>query len=275
MIKRILVGLAGTNYTEQAVRRAVELTKIHSAEITGVTVMDPRNLRVGSIPAGAGSVAVELREHRKKITIERIEEAISGFESICEQEGIAYRVAREEGNAFRLMQNLARFHDLTVFGLRSIFEYYFDDADSSTILSRLLAEGVRPILAVASVYRPIKRVLLGYSGSMESAKTIRRFVQEQHWPDATLKIVNFSPKADKSAPLLDEAVDYCRTHGFQPESEYLRGSPAHGFLKHADDWNADLLVLGNSARSFLIRQIFGDTALYTIKNADRPLFLSN
>ena len=35
MIKRILVGLAGTPYTDTAIRRAVELAKVHEAELTG------------------------------------------------------------------------------------------------------------------------------------------------------------------------------------------------------------------------------------------------
>jgi hypothetical protein len=46
MIKRILVGLAGTIYTPVAIERAVTLAKEHDAEVTGVTVLDPRRLRL-------------------------------------------------------------------------------------------------------------------------------------------------------------------------------------------------------------------------------------
>ena len=45
MIKRILVGLAGTNYTPTAIQRAVTLAREHSADVTGVTVVDRRRLR--------------------------------------------------------------------------------------------------------------------------------------------------------------------------------------------------------------------------------------
>ena len=40
MIKRILVGLAGTTYTPVAIRRAVNLAQTNGAEVTGVTVLD-------------------------------------------------------------------------------------------------------------------------------------------------------------------------------------------------------------------------------------------
>ena len=42
MIKRVLVGLAGTTYTPVAIERAVTLAKTHDAEVTGVTVLDAR-----------------------------------------------------------------------------------------------------------------------------------------------------------------------------------------------------------------------------------------
>ena len=275
MIKRILVGLAGTEYTKVAVRRAVELAHLHEAEITGVTVMDPRHLRVGAIPAGAGASAKELRTYRAELTQERIDAAIADLESICAADKIPFRARRETGDAFQLMRRLARFHDLTVFGLRSVFEYFFEDADSSALLARLLGEGVRPILAVSKEYRPIHRVLFAYSGSMESARTIRWFVQQRPWPDVTMKVVTFGANAEDARERLEEAVAYCGVHGLTAQSEHAAGSPTRGVLEHATAWNADLVVLGNSMRSLLRRRIFGDTALHTIQNADRPLFLSH
>ena len=53
MIKRILVGLGGTEFTTVAIRRAVELAQIHQAQLTGVTVIDVERLkRVGPVPLG-------------------------------------------------------------------------------------------------------------------------------------------------------------------------------------------------------------------------------
>jgi len=35
-----------------------------------------------------------------------------------------------------------------------------------------------------------------------------------------------------------------------------------------------LIVMGNSRRSFILRQLFGETLLHVMQNADLPLFLS-
>ena len=45
MIKRILLGIGGTPFTKVAIRRAVELGRLHDATITAVTVVDHKRLR--------------------------------------------------------------------------------------------------------------------------------------------------------------------------------------------------------------------------------------
>lgn len=275
MMKRILVGLAGTPYTEVAVRRAVEVAQRHGAEVTGVTVVDVRRLsNVGSVPIGAEESAIELREHCLRITSEHVAAAIAGFKAACDAGQVPCRVVCEEGNAFKLMLGHARYHDLTIFGLRSIFEYYFEDVDSSKLLARLIGGGVRPIVAVSTVFRPIRRALVAYNGSMSSAKTLRRFIQMRLWPDAAVRIVTFGKKGDTGDKLLSDAADYCRAHGVDAEVENVGGSSKHGILEYAAKWEADLICMGNSGGSFLMRQLLGETALHVMQHADRELFLS-
>ena len=40
MLKRILVGLGGTDYTVAAINQAVALAMANDAEVTGVTIID-------------------------------------------------------------------------------------------------------------------------------------------------------------------------------------------------------------------------------------------
>ena len=217
--------------------------------------------------------------HRGILTRERIEESISAFESACAAEGIRYHIKQEEKeSSFDLMISVARYHDLMIFGLRSIFEYNVSVVDLSIeepkdTLARLISAGVRPIIAVSDTFRPIQKVLIAYSGSMESAKTMKRFVQLRLWPDVKLKIVTFQRSEDKAHQLLHDASEYCRAHGFHVESESNPGSPKDFLLPMATLWQADMILLGNSARNLLVKRVLGETALHIIRNADRPLFL--
>lgn len=275
MIKRILVGLAGTPYTQVAVRHAVELAGRHGAEVTGATVVDVGRLsNMGAVPIGAEGAVEELREWRFQITSEHVAEAVAGFEAACREGNVPCRVVSEEGNAFKLMQAHARYHDLIIFGLRSIFEYYFEDVDSSKLLARLVGGGVRPIVAVSREFRPIRRVLAAYSGSIGSARTLRNLLHMKPWPEAAVRIVHFGREPDEGEKLLADAADYCRAHGVEAEIAQVVGSASDDLLRYAAEWDADLVALGNSGRSFLVRQLFGETALHVMRNADRPLFLS-
>ena len=275
MIKKILLGLGGTPYTRVAIQRAVDVAKRFEAEITGVIVVDVKGLsKVGLVPAGALHAAREMAAQRVRVTKEKIAEAISEFESACAAEGIKYHLKQEEREGpFDLMISLARYHDLMIFGLRSIFEYDISFEEPKDTLARLISAGVRPIVAVSDKFRPIQKVLIAYSGSMESAKTMKRFVQLRLWPDAKLKIVTFQGSEDKAHKLLYDASEYCRAHGFHVESESNPGSPKEFLLPMATLWQADMIVLGNSARSLLLKRVLGETALHIIRNAERPLFL--
>ena len=274
MIKRILVGLGGTPFTEVAVKRAVELARAHDSHLTGVTVADLDRLqKVGPVPLGAGAYAQRMAQRRIAVTRECVEDTVAAFEKACSEAGVAHCVERETGDPFDLMISHARYHDLTIFGLKSLFDCGIT-AEPKDALVRLVSQGVRPILAVSPQFRAVRKALVAYSGSMESAKAMRRFVQMRLWPDLRIEIVHFSTDASKGEDLLQAAAEYCRAHGFATETVLVEEGADNGILAQAQRSDADIIVMGNSIRSLMYRQILGSTLLSTIQNADRPLFLS-
>ena len=275
MIKRILVGLGGTPFTTTATRWATELGDLHQAQLTGVTVVDSKHLgKIGPVPAGGEAYAQRMREKKQQITQEGIDQAIAAFKQHCsEQQVVCRRIEYEKADPFAAMISEARYNDLTIFGLRSIFDYGFtSDADKAII--KLVTQGVRPILAVAEAYRPIKKALIAYSGSMESAKAIRHYLHLNPWPGIKLHIVHFNHGPEKEPFLLKDAADFCEAHGFEVQTEMVDGHARMDLLPYAHDNKADLIVMGNSVHKTLIRSLLGDTVLETIKSADVPLFLS-
>jgi len=274
MLKRILLGLGGTEYTVSAINQAVALAMAHDAEVTGVSIIDEGRLTYsGPLPIGGGHYAHELASDRMEKAKELSDRAAQEFTEACLAAGVRYQVLREVGEPFTLMIDQARYHDLMIFGLRSLFEYDLLP-DPHNALVRLVQAGVRPLIAVSKGFYPVKKVLIAYSGSMESAKAMKRFVQMRLWPEAILRIVSFGHQTDKAKQLVGDAADYCRAHGFEVEEAVVPDSPQDHLLPYAEEWGADLTVVGNSAKNLMLRRIFGETALHAIHNANRPLFLA-
>lgn len=278
MIKRVLLGIGGTPFTSVAIQRAVELCRLHEAQLTAVTVVDEQRLGscVGFAPASAGAAAVELHEHRLAVTRERIEEAVESLKVACEESKVQVAIYREQGSPFELMVDYARYHDLSVFGLRSMFEHELlgsSDVKPADILNRMVIGGVRPIVAVSERFRSIRRVLIAYSGSVRAAEAMKQYVRLRPWPDVTLRILACGNGETDAERCLNDALIYCRQHGHKPDLNARPGSPSTEILAEAAAWDADLIVLGGSRRGPFSRAMFGTTALHVIRNADRPLFL--
>jgi nucleotide-binding universal stress UspA family protein len=275
MIKRILVGLGGTPFTTVATKIATELGHLHQAQLTGVTVVDTGKLnKVGPVPAGGEAYAQRMRERKARVTKEGTEQAIAAFKAHCsKQQVVCRRIEYEQKDPFAAMISEARYNDLTIFGLRSIFDYGFT-TDPDKAIIKLMTQGVRPILAVAETYRPIKKALIAYSGSMESAKAIRHFLHLNPWPGITLHIVHFKEGPEREPLLLKDAAEFCEAHGFEVKTDAVEGQARSDLLPFAQENDADLIVMGNSVNKALLRRLLGDTVLETIKSADRALFLS-
>jgi nucleotide-binding universal stress UspA family protein len=274
MIKKILLGLGGTPYTDVAIERAIELAHHHHAVITGVTVVDKKQLeKIGPVPPGGILYAAKLREKRFTVTEERIENAIEKFTRKCKQSGIPKKIRRETGDPFETMIAHARYNDITIFGLKSLFDYGFI-LEPRDALIRLVSQGVRPIIAVSPQYRPIRSVLIAYSGSMGSAKAMRRYIQLKPWQNVSLRIVYFGKSDKNSVQLLEDASEYCRAHGFTAETEVVDKSASDHLIEYARKNDMDLIVMGNSLRNLFYRHLLGDTVLNAIQQSDRPLFLA-
>ncbi len=275
MIRRILVGLTGTPYTPVAIQRARELAKRHDALVTGIAVSN-RIAAANVAPLSMVSLvdAERLRAERITTIEQRIDKAVADFEQAFEGSGLRTDVVRTQSNPVEALCRHWRYHDALVLGLRGLFEYGVLDEPRDALM-KLIGAGVRPIIAVSSRYREINRVLIAYSGSMESAKTMKRFVQLRLWPDAAVRIVHFSENTERAAKLLSNAHDYCRDWGMETETDAPPGTADKRLLPYAEDWSADMIVLGDSACSVLERRLFGCTVEHVIRNAPIPLFLAH
>ena len=273
-VKRILVGLGLEACSETATSYAVDIAQRFRAELTGITLIDKPGLtHTGPTPIGAGAYAQQLSSERTATAYRLASRLAKQFHDACTTAGVPFEIRCEEGDPLDSMISVARYNDLAIVGRDGLCEHGLMDEPHDGLV-RLVGAGVRPMVVAPPVHRSIKRVLVAYSGSMESAKTLRRFVQLSLWPIAQVRILHFSGNRHlEGSDLVDDAARYCATHGLEVDTEVRTGAANHQLLQAADDWHADMIVMGNSGRRLLVRRLFGETMLQTVREAELPLFL--
>ena len=273
MIKRILVALSGTPCTASAIRHGVALAQKHQAELTGVTIIDPNRLQdVGPIPIGGAAAAQELAEHRMQLAAEHIDEATDLFETTCTEFEIPHRVLRETGDSAALLLDDWRYHDLTVIGLRGLFEYGVLHDHGHLVLD-VVGAGLRPLLAVSEEYREIKSAMIAYDGSPLAARAMKAYCMLDIWKPMPTTISCFSGETGDADTLLADATSYLQSHSFPSTALRVEDKPSKALLETMESCKADLLVMGAAKRSRIGRKLLGDTARFALENSSHPIFL--
>lgn len=277
MIKRLLVGVAGTPALESKIAAGIGLARTHGAEISALSVVDVDRLSaLGPVPLGAAKYAQDLRNQRIARSHKLDELAVGKLETACSEASVTLNVIRKEGDPLDVLAAAWRYHDLCVLGVRGWFDYGVVP-DAQNALLKLIAKGVRPILAVTDEARPVRKALIAYNGSPESAKAMKQFAQMALWPAIDVHIVCVGAAKSEETPetVLEEAANYCRLYGLNPSVAQMDGDVGDALLRAAVRVGADVIVMGSSYRKILMRQRFGKNALRLIKTSGIPLFLSH
>ena len=273
MVKRVLVVLGGSPLYPSAIRRAVELAKRGSGTVTAVVWAD-REIRHASIESSssAGEAANALDNSPLGFNQQRYAQMLSEFRSACEAAHVEYRVVENGHNPVDMVASHWRYHDLVVFGMRGLFDYGLVEDGEATVVD-MIRSGVRPILAVTKDFKSIRRVLIGYSGSMESAKAMKRYIQMGLWPEASIGIATCGADEGKCRQLLEDAAEYCHSYSVEPELIYRKEPAAEGLAAAADELRADMVVVGDSFRSTWVQRTLGRTTLQLLRQDKRELML--
>ena len=275
MIKRILVGVAGTPATPCKIEYALDLAERHGAKLDILSVVDVDRLsRVGMVPVGADGMAEMTRQERIRQSHDNAVSAIHTFMTRAEERGIPFAKLYAEGDPFEILAEHWQFNDLCLLGLRGWFDHVVVP-DPENVLLRLAMRGVRPILAVGEQYRPIRRALITFRSTKSSAKAMKRFVQMRLWPDMALHILCVDPSGARAEQLLDRAADYCGAHGYAVTTQHEVGDPQAVILDVARQHGCDIIVMGVSYRQDLLHTVFSQVTLGVLKASDLPIYMTH
>ncbi len=280
MIKKILVALDADTDTPVATRYAADIARRHSAEVTGLAVVDMGSIEASSRGGGIGSMYL-MEKVQENLTAEArsvARQLTKVFKEAMEGAGVAFDVQVEEGVPFERIVEDMKYHDLLVVGKVPHFFYSHPEEKTKTLV-RVVKKSIGPTLVVPETYRPVRRVLVAYDASSASARAMRRFVHLQPFgTDLTLEILNVHTKGEHAGSqlALQMARSYMDAHGYATHTSSIRGTdPAKQIGEFALEFEADVVVAGAHSVSKLAKLAFGSTTASLLEKSPVPLFVDH
>ncbi len=280
MIKRILVPLDGSDYTEAALTLAIQLAQQNDAEITGVVVLDTEGIEksIGPVPIGAIRLAERLGELKAKEATARIEENLARFHRLCDRGNVRHREARFQGRPSESIVGESLYYDLVVAGTRTFFRFSGSPADGDLLVD-VLDSTVTPLLAAPKELSGFDlrngqaKALIAFGGSLPAARALHRFAQlvAPQSVDVTLLMSH----ADEAFARyhLQRAEDYLRAQGIAHLKARWTSEPIIKTVEQKYLASSDIFVVGANSKGRAKKFVLGSLPQYLLTNSHKPVFI--
>lgn len=281
MIRRILVPLDPSDFTESAVRHACNIAKVSNAEVTGLVVLDIERIKsdIGPLPPGVSFYAKELQHNKLDAAKVHIANILSKFKAICKEERVRHAEGNRQGSPSKRILESSMFYDLVIMGMRTYYHFETEE-HSGDSLENVLDRTVTPILAVPKhmgafdVTDGKLRTLICFNGSFPSARALHRFLQLQIPAKVEATIAISHDNYEYANTMLDEAERLLNSHGISSVSKRSYSDNIISVLTPEYLSEFEVIVLGIHSNKGIFDFLVGSLAKHLLEESRVPLFLA-
>ena len=290
-------------HDEVASRHAFELATCLAADLgarlTAVLVATPVHAGVG-LTAETASLALQLAQAQRATLLGIGDRLAAGA---LQRHGLAVELRCTDGDPVELLQSCARTADLLITSQRDPAR---DGGLSTGQCARLLVGSACPVLTVpyvgwtselrgAGASRPLRRALVAWADTRESARAVRDALPLLARA-AHVELVSFAKDAQGEGAShrasLERMVSYLAQHGVRATPTMLRQAEptvgermgrgvvpdvavADALLSHAADMHADFIVMGGYGHSRLWELVLGGVTRTMLETMTVPVLMSH
>jgi nucleotide-binding universal stress UspA family protein len=273
MLKSILVGLDASPYSDAAVELGSRWARQFEALLVGLGVVAGDSAG-GSLPlmTPQGRTAYEelVVEARRKI-----EAQLERFSLRASQARIASKVLEDAGYPADQICLEAQRYDLVMLGQQTFFHPGLEGKSCDT-LQEVLRGSPRPVVVVPRSLDEGSGVLIGYEGSLQSARTVQMFASLGLGALGEVHVLSIDPESAANATRsADRAVEYLRLHEVNAKAHGVHSlEPPGSVLVHeAARHGVALLVMGAHGQPTFKELLLGSATTTAVQNSPVPLFL--
>ncbi len=274
MIKRILVTLDDSSYTDSAIQYAITIAKKHDATISGMTVLDILGIEssIGSVPVGSMYWAMKLENQRVYELRQKLLGIEANFIEQCSMNNVKYTLEEDKGIPSSWILKKAKFHDLVVMGLRTFYEYNEKNKEGKTV-KEVLTHSEVPVLLVPTNYSEIKNVLIAYDGSMQATKAVHGFIHLARVSEFNIDIVNSSDDEKEAEFIRKNILEYFEAYKVKNVRFVHTDKNILDVLDNNEYEKNDLFVIGAHSKNAIKEFFTGSVTNYLINKNKKPVFI--
>ena len=274
MLRSILVGVDGSEYSTAAVELGIQWAQRSGAVLVGLGIIDaPTISKPEPVPIGGSAYKVHHDASLLTDASHRVGQFLEHCARRCTEASVACQLLQDIGLPAEQILLEAQRYDLILLGQHTFFHFETQQQPDDT-LHVVLKQSPRPVVAVPAALPEGRTVVVAYDGSLHAARALQ-MLQVLGLEDAQeVHVVCVDPDQEHADRSAERAVAFLHSHHVAARA-YARATtaaPAHVLLEHVHQVQASLLVMGAYGRSTL-REFFGGSTTRTmLRESPVPLF---
>jgi nucleotide-binding universal stress UspA family protein len=275
MLKSILIGLDGSDYSAAAIDFAILWARRFDALLVGLGVVDEPTIRGPElVPLGGASY----KRHRDDVRVRearvRVEQFLERFALRCSEAGVSSKLLEDVGLPWEQILLESQRYDLILLGQRTYFHFETQQGPCET-LEKVLKNTPRPVVTVPEKLGSDGPVVVAYDGSLQAARALQAFEASALHGQEEVHIITVAADRVEAARHADRAAEYLRFHDVPARVHALASTekPARILLERARRLDAGLVVMGAYGQTVLREFFLGSVTRTLLKESSVPLFL--
>ena len=276
MIKSILVGVDGSEYTDSVLKYSINMARAFDAKLRVITIIDVRIFE-WSVYMGVDGFApvfpssVYLDESRKLLN-QKADSVLKKCREILDQSGVSYTTEKIEGAPVDIICEKANVTDMVILGAHGEFARWGAKMMGATT-EAISRQCEKPLFIAPKQVNDIKKILTPYDGSRNSNKALPMagFFGTKFKAPITIFTVDNNPEMAKS--IAKEGKEYLSAYDISIEIKTQKGDPDEEIVRFCDKNHFDLIIMGAYGHSRIKETILGSTTEQVMRNAHVPVLL--
>lgn len=275
MVKSLLVGVDGSEYTNSVLKYSIKMARAFDAKLRVITVIDVRIFE-WSVYMGVDGFApvfpssIYLDESRNLLN-QKAKSVLDKCRKILDQEKISYTYEKVDGSPVDIICEKANVTDMIVMGAHGEFARWGTKMMGATTES-ISRQCEKPLFVAPKKVTDITKILVPYDGSRNSNKALPMAGFFSSKFNAPVTVFTVDNKNEMAESIANEGKEYLSAYNIPVDIQIHKGNPDEEIVRFSEN-GFDLIIMGAYGHSRIKEAILGSTTEHVMRNAKIPVLL--